>query len=307
MLYRESDCSMAASRIASNLSKPSMAPWYKTLMMCRPTFFDVRHHMLNAHMEMKVPVKKSLALTQWENAYKTLRENNIKVHLLEPHRDLPDMVFTANAGIIHGNKAVVSSFGAVPRQPETQYHIPFFEAQGFEVINPRDDGVEIEGCGDFMPTHDGENFFVAYGFRSAFKAYAYLKDVLSLTKDRLHHMKLMDPYFYHIDTALMSLTNGHLMYYPGAFDEESEKKILEIGGDKTIAIGKEDAMYFACNSVNFEEKGEHIIVGNRFTKALSDKLTNFGYKVIETPYDQFLLAGGSIRCSVLDIGKAALD
>jgi N-dimethylarginine dimethylaminohydrolase len=117
-------------------------------------------------------------------------------------------------------------------------------------------------------------------------------------------MKLMDPYFYHIDTALMSLTLGHLMYYPGAFDEESERKILDIGGDKTIAIEKEDAMYFACNSVNFVEKGEHVIVGNKFSDALKKILTNFGYKVIETPYEQFLLAGGSIRCSVLDIGKS---
>ena len=281
-----------------------MAPWYKTLMMCQPRFFDVHHHMLNAHMDMKTPVKKSLASTQWENVYKTLVENNVKVDLLEPHPDLPDMVFTANAGIIHGNKAVVSNFGAVPRRPETQYHIPFFKERGFEVINPHDDGVEIEGCGDFMPTYDGENFFVAYGFRSSFKAYAYLKDVLSLPNDRLHHMKLMDPYFYHIDTALMSLTLGHLMYYPGAFDEESERKILDIGGDKTIPIEKEDAMYFACNSVNFVGKGEHVIVGNKFSDALKKKLTNFGYKVIETPYEQFLLAGGSIRCSVLDIGKS---
>jgi N-dimethylarginine dimethylaminohydrolase len=295
---------MAALKVASNFSKISMAPWYKTVMMCRPKFFDVRHRLLNAHMDMTIAVKKNLALTQWENAYKTLLANNIKVDLLEPHPDLPDMVFTANAGIVHGNKAVVSSFGAVPRQPETHYHIPFFKERGFEVINPIDDGVEIEGCGDFMPTHDGENFFVAYGFRSSFKAYAYLKDVLSLPKDRLHHMKLMDPYFYHIDTALMSLTHGHLMYYPGAFDKESDKKILDVGGDKTIAIGKEDAMDFACNSVNFEESGEHIIVGNKFSDVLKDKLTNFGYKVIETPYQQFLLAGGSIRCSVLDIGKS---
>ena len=291
---------MAASTIARGVSR---VPWYKTVMMCRPTFFDVKHHMLNAHMEMKISVKKNLALSQWENAYKVLLENNVKVELLEPDPDLPDMVFTANAGIVHGNKAVVSSFRAIPRQPETQYHIPFFKERGFEVINPLDDGVEIEGCGDFMPTHDEENFFVAHGFRSSFKAYAYLKDVLSIPKDRLHHMKLMDPYFYHIDTALMSLTRGHLMYYPGAFDKESERKILDVGEDKTIAIGQEDAMYFACNSVNFEENGQHVIVGNKFTDALRDKLIDFGYKVIQIPFDQFLLAGGSIRCSVLDIGK----
>lgn len=294
---------MAASNVASAMSKVSTPRWYKTVMMCRPKFFDVRHHLLNAHMEMKIAVKKKLALTQWDNTYKILIANNVKVDLLDPHPDLPDMVFTANAGIVHGNKAVVSNFGAVPRRPETQYHTTFFKERGFEVLNPLDDEVEIEGCGDFMPTHNGESFFVAHGFRSSFKAYAYLKDVLSLPKDKLHHMKLMNPYFYHIDTALMSLTHGHLMYYPDAFDKESEKKILDVGGNKVIAIGKEDAMDFACNSVNFEENGEHLIIGNKFSDPLKDKLTNYGYKVIETPYEQFLLAGGSIRCSVLDIGK----
>lgn len=272
-------------------------------MMCRPTYFQVKHHLLNAHMMMKIPVKEALAQSQWENLYKTLITNNVNIDLIECQPDLPDMVFTANAGIIHGNKAVLSNFGAVPRRPETQHHIPFFKEHGFEVINPADDGVELEGCGDFMPTHDGEHFFVAYGFRSAFKAYDYIRDVLSIPRDRLHHMELINPFFYHIDTALMSLTRGHLMYNPEAFSQESEHKILDVGGDKTIAVSQEDSMYFACNSVNFEENGEHIIVGNKFTEQLREKLIDLGYKVIETPYDQFLLSGGSIRCSVLDIGK----
>lgn len=297
---------MVISNLATNCSRISNAQWYKTVMMCRPKYFDVCHHLLNAHMKMKIPVKKGLASKQWENAYNTLHANNVKVELLEPQQGLPDMVFTANAGIVHGNIAVVSSFGAVPRQPETQHHIHFFKDRGFEVIIPSDHNVQIEGCGDFMPTHDGENYFVAYGFRSAFKAYAFIKDALSLPKDRLHHMKLMDPHFYHIDTALMSLTRGHLMYYPGAFDKESEKKILDIGSHKVIPIDRQDAMDFACNSVNFIDNDEHILVGNKFSNDLKRKLNDFGYKVIETPYEQFLLAGGSIRCSVLDIGKSDL-
>ena len=277
--------------------------WYKTLMMCKPKYFQVKHHLLNAHMEMKKAVNQPVAKQQWENLYKTLTSYNVKIDLIEPAQNLVDMVFTANAGIIHGNKAVVSNFGAVPRRRETEHHVKFFQEQGFEVINPVDSGVEIEGCGDFMPTHDGQNYFVAYGFRSTFKAYDYIKDVLSIPRDCLHHMELVNPFFYHIDTALMSLTQGHLMYNPEAFSKEGEKKIWDVGGNKTIPISQEDSMYFACNSVNFEGNGEHIIIGNKFTDALKHKLIDFGYKVVETPYDQFLLSGGSVRCSILDIGK----
>ena len=28
-----------------------------------------------------------------------------------------------------------------------------------------------------------------------------------------------------------------------------------------------------------------------------------GYKCVEVPYDQFLLSGGAVRCSVLDIAQ----
>lgn len=284
-------------------TKTVASGWYKTLMMCRPTYFNVKHHLLNAHMEMKTPVDQSVAMFQWENFYKTLIDKNVKVHLIEPQPGLVDMVFTANAGVIHGDKAVVANFGAVPRRPESQHYIQFFKERGFEVINPEDDGVEIEGCGDFMPTHDGQNFFVAYGFRSSFKAFDYMRNVLSIPRDRLHHMELVNPYFYHIDTALMSLTRGHLMYNPEAFSEESVRKILDVGDDKTIAVSREDSMYFACNSVNFEDNGEHIIIGNKFSEELRQKLADCGYKVIETPYDQFLLSGGSVRCCVLDIDR----
>lgn len=277
-------------------------PW-KHLMMCYPRYFTVKHKFLNAHMTMEKTVTQSIAINQWNNLHNTLVENGVKVEMIEEQPDLVDMVFSANAAIIYENKAVIANFGAVPRVPESQHYLKFFKERNFEVIDPSEDNVHIEGCGDFMNLYDKSHYFVGYGFRSDPEAYPYLKNVLGMSNEKLSSIQLVNKFFYHIDTCLTGLSRGHLMYYPGAFSPEGQLRIQDIGGDKCIAISDEDAFHFACNSVNFENNGEHVIIGNKFTDVLKGQLTDLGYKVIETPYDQFLLGGGSTRCSVLDIGR----
>eukprot|EP00794_Sanderia_malayensis_P003784 gene3784-4307_t len=279
-------------------------PW-KHLMMCRPRYFAVKHRLLNAHMTMEQEVSHGLAVKQWDNFYETLQQNGVKVELVEAQPDLVDMVFSANAAIIFGNKSVIANFGAAPRVPESEHYVKFFKERNFEVIDPATEAgnVHIEGCGDFMSLYDKSHHFVAHGFRSDPEAFPFLKKVLSLSDDQLSSIELVNKFFYHIDTCLTGLSRGHLMYYPKAFSEEGQKRIEEIGDGKCIRISDEDAFYFACNSVNFEHNGEHIIIGNKFSEALSNKLADLGYKTIETPFDQFLLSGGSTRCCVLDIGR----
>ena len=272
-------------------------------MMCYPRYFNVKHLLLNAHMQMKKPVSINLAISQWNNLFNALKENGVKIELIEEQPDLVDMVFSANAAIIHGNKAVIANFGAEPRVPESVHYKKFFAERDFEVIDPSEEGVHIEGCGDFMSLYDKSHYFVAHGFRSDEAAYPYLRDVLQISKGDLSPMQLVNKFFYHIDTCLTSLSRGHLMYFPNAFSEEGNRRIQEVGGNKCIPISEEDAFNFACNSVNFEHEKQHVIVGNKFSKALTSLLKDLGYKLIETPFDQFLLSGGSTRCSVLDIGR----
>ena len=272
-------------------------------MMCYPRYFNVKHFLLNAHMEMKRPVSQSLAVSQWNNFFNALKDLGVKIELIEEQPDLVDMVFSANAAIIFKNKAVIANFGAEPRVPESEHYKKFFAERDFEVIDPSEDGVHIEGCGDFMSLYDKSHYFVAHGFRSDSAAYPYLRDVLQLSKDDLTPMQLVNKFFYHIDTCLTSLSRGHLMYFPNAFNEEGNRRIQEVGGKNCIPISEEDAFYFACNSVNFEHEGNHVIVGNKFSKSLSGLLKDNGYKLVETPFNQFLLSGGSTRCCVLDIGR----
>lgn len=272
-------------------------------MMCYPRFFNVQHLLLNAHMQMKKPVSLPLAISQWNNLFNTLQNNGVKIELVEEQPGLVDMVFSANAAIIYGNKAVIANFGAEPRIPESEHYKKFFAERDFQVIDPSEEGVHIEGCGDFMSLYDKSHYFVAHGFRSDAAAYPYLRDVLQISKDDLSPMQLVNKFFYHIDTCLTSLSRGHLMYFPNAFSEEGNRRIQEIGGKECIPISEEDAFNFACNSVNFEHEEQHLVVGNKFSKTLASLLKDYGYTVIETPFNQYLLSGGSTRCCVLDIGR----
>jgi len=274
-------------------------------MMTYPKFFDVKHYMLNAHMTMSNKVNYEKAMGQWATLHSTLIRLGVKVDLVDPAPGLVDMVFSANAGIVLKNTAIVASFGAEPRRPESDHWLRYFQAKGFDCIDPRDDDVKIEGCGDFMSLQDGSHHFMAHGFRSDQKAYPWFLDVMNMKKENVSSLKLTNPNFYHIDTALLAMSRGHLMYVPTAFDEAGIKRIHEVAGSpkNTIKLSEEDAMAFACNSVNFVTGGVHYVVGNKFSKRLTVQLHHLGYEPIGIGYDEFLKAGGSTRCSVLDVGR----
>jgi N-dimethylarginine dimethylaminohydrolase len=81
--------------------------------MCPPEHFGVLYE-INPWMHREVKVDLDRAREQWEGLASTLRDAGAEIELLEPHPDLPDLVFTANAGIINGRQYVPSRF----RHPE---------------------------------------------------------------------------------------------------------------------------------------------------------------------------------------------
>ncbi|CAE7860245.1 PYRB [Symbiodinium microadriaticum] len=61
--------------------------------------------------------------------------------------------------------------------------------------------------------------------------------------------KLVDPYFYHLDTCFCPLNDeGDYLIYPPAFDAESLKAIREIGNIE-VQVPEDEAKQFACNAV----------------------------------------------------------
>jgi N-dimethylarginine dimethylaminohydrolase len=119
---------------------------------------------------------------------------------------------------------------------------------------------------------------------------------------RVIPLKLVDPRFYHLDTALCPLSGGYLMYYPSAFAPES-LEILDsmIPADKHIRVSDQDAAHFSCNAVELDG---HVIMNNA-SPDLSTKLARAGFQAILTPLTEFLKAGGTAKCLTLKLVEAA--
>lgn len=262
-------------------------------LMCAPDFYDV-DYVINPWMEGNIHrSNQTKAKEQWQALYDILKEL-ASIDLVPPQPGLPDMVFTANAGLVLGNKVVVSRFFHKERQGEEPHFKAWFQSQGFETFElPQD--LPFEGAGDALLDREGRWLWAGYGFRSELDSHPLIAQWLDIEVLSLH---LVDSRFYHLDTCFCPLTGGYLLYYPDAFDTYSNRLIeMRVPFSKRIAISEPDAVNFACNAVNV---GQTIIL-NKASDNLKQRLAAVGFTVIETPLTEFLKAGGAAKCLTLRI------
>src|SRR5436309_7222264 len=163
---------------------------------------------------------------------------------MQPVPGLPDLVFTANAGVVVGRKAVPSRF----RHPERRREEPYFEAwfrdHGYEVIK-LDGGFSFEGAGALLGFPDA--WFGGYRQRSDIRAYLRLSEIFHR---EIIPLELVDSRFYHLDTCFCPLSGGELLYYPPAFDRYAQTVIRDrLDDTKRLVVPQSDALRFACNAV----------------------------------------------------------
>ncbi len=261
--------------------------------MCAPDFYDV-DYVINPWMEGNIHrSSQAQAQAQWQQLHEMLKEL-ATVDLIPPQPGLPDMVFTANAGLVLGNKVVVSRFLHKERRGEEPHFKAWFEKEGFEVFELPPE-LPFEGAGDALLDREGRWLWAGYGFRSELDSHPLLAQWLDIEVLSLH---LIDSRFYHLDTCFCPLTGGYLLYYPDAFDAYSNRLIeLRVPAAKRIPIGESDALNFACNAVNV---GQTVIM-NKASGSLRQRLTSLGFVVRETPLTEFLKAGGAAKCLTLRI------
>ena len=261
------------------------------ILMCPPDYFSV-DYVINPWMAGN---EGQLDIDRARDQWRALRDELAAVAdiaLLEPQPDLPDLVFTANAGFVEGNKVVPSHFMPHERRPEEAYLKQWFAEQGYELYVLPDD-IGFEGAGDCLIDRAGPWLWTGYGFRTEIEAHAFLakwfdREIVSI--------RLVDSRFYHIDTCLCPLTGGYLLYYPGAFDAESIAAIeSRVPPDKRICVSADEAGDFTCNAVNV---GDHVFA-HRFSGALKKQLGAAGFTVHEVRLSEFLKAGGSAKCLTL--------
>ena len=269
------------------------------ILMCAPDHYDV-DYVINPWMEGNVhKSSQDRAVEQWNKLHDVL-QGLAEVDLITPQKGVPDMVFTANAGLVLGDRAVVSRFYHPERQGEEPYFKQWFADNGFTTYElPRD--LPFEGAGDALLDREGRWLWAGYGFRSELDSHSYLAKWLDI---EVLSLRLIDDRFYHLDTCFCPLVGGYLLYYPGAFDSYSNHLIEKrVPAEKRIAIQEADAINFACNSVNVEQN----VVMNKASNSLKKQLGDAGFNVIETPLTEFLKAGGAAKCLTLRINEPVLE
>jgi lysine-ketoglutarate reductase/saccharopine dehydrogenase-like protein (TIGR00300 family) len=262
-------------------------------LMCAPDHYDV-DYVINPWMEGNIhKSSRDRAVEQWQKLHHLLKEH-ATVDLVPPQKGVPDMVFTANAGLVLGDSVVLSRFLHKERQGEEPYFKQWFEENGYTVNElPKD--LPFEGAGDALLDREGRWLWAGYGFRSELDSHPYLAKWLDI---EVVSLRLIDERFYHLDTCFCPLANGYLLYYPGAFDSYSNRMIeMRVAPEKRIAIEEADAVNFACNTVNID----HIVIMNKASDALKASLGNAGFQVMETPLTEFLKAGGAAKCLTLRV------
>jgi len=269
------------------------------ILMCPPDYFKVEY-VINPWMaghEGSLDIE--LAKKQWRTLRDTLAEH-AEIVEMEPLPDLPDMVFTANAGVVYGNKAIASHFMPHERRPEEPHFKKWFRESGFELLD-LDEKIGFEGAGDCLLDRGGPWLWTGYGFRTEIEAHEEIRKFFDI---ELISIRLTDSRFYHIDTCFCPLTGGFLMYHPPAFDFDSRMAIEgRVPPHKRIVVDTADAGNFACNAVNV---GQTVFL-NRASEPLKARLMLYGFTVVEVDLSEFLKAGGSAKCLTLKLNEPVYD
>ena len=264
-------------------------------LMCVPDHYRV-DYVINPWMEGNVQETSPRHVTrQWQLLSCAIHER-ARVELIRSEAGWPDMVFTANAGLVAGRTVVLSRFRHQERQGEEPFFRQWFEAQDYKVHELPVE-VSFEGAGDALFQGDERWLWAGYGFRTTRDSHAYLARWLDV---EVISLRLIDPRFYHLDTCLCPLSGGYLLYYPPAFSTYSNQLIEQrVPSSKRIPVGTADALAFACNAVNI---GTDLIL-NQASNHLKQRLAQLGFHVMETPLTEFLKAGGAAKCLTLCLAE----
>jgi len=256
----------------------------RNLLLCPPDHYGIEYE-INPWMSRERGADKPLVQAQWKGLFDQLSKLDCKVELITPQPGLPDMVFTANAGLTVGKKFIPSNFRHKERSGEAQFFADWMEARGYEIIwLPKE--LYFEGEGDALFGRDV--LFCGYKFRSDINSHRALADLLGCL---VVSVELVDPRFYHIDTCFSPLPDGGAVWFPDAFDEYGQRAIRE-HLQNLIEVAPEEAAHFSCNAVVL---GHDIVLPEGAPKLVT-QLRDRGYTCHPLPMTEFLKAGGACKC-----------
>lgn len=257
------------------------------ILMCPPDHYGIEYE-INPWMNRSLGAVRALAFRQWQQLHDTLVNLGVCVETMTPQPGLPDLVFTANAGLVFHTRFLSSRFRHEVRAKESPHFDAWFAANGFAVEHLPEHTFH-EGAGDAL--FCGDTLFAGYRTRSDASAHQWVGEKLGV---RVLPLELVNPRFYHLDTCFCPLAPGEALYFPDAFDTYG-KRVLYTHVPKLIAVEEPEAHRFGCNAVVVGKT----VVHNSQCPRMGEALTRAGYKSVEVELDEFLKAGGSAKCLTL--------
>ena len=264
-------------------------------LMCMPTFFEVSYE-INPWMDVTVSTDAELAVAQWEVLRDTYLSWGHTVDLIDPVAGLPDMVFAANGATVIDGLVYSAKFRYAERAPEGPLYQKWFADAGFVTHT----AAEVnEGEGDILKV--GDDILAGWGFRTDITSHA---ELARLTGRTVVSLELVDPHYYHLDTALTVLDPGpaHPMvaYHPAAFSAASQRVLAERYPD-ALHIDDADAGHLGLNAVS---DGLNVVIAPGAV-GLAAALRERGFRPHAVDTSELLKGGGGAKCCTLEIRTAA--
>jgi N-dimethylarginine dimethylaminohydrolase len=264
------------------------APRRRSYLMCPPTYFTVRY-AINPWMDPSAPVDVERAMRQWQRLRETFLGLGHTVATIEPVPGMPDMVFAANGATVVGGRSLGARFRHPQRAAEAPAYLGWLRSHGYrpavaaEAVN--------EGEGDLV--YAGRAIIAGHGFRSDAAVQAEAEELFGLP---VIGVRLVDPRYYHLDTALCVLDERTAAYYPPAFDDAA-RAALGSFFDALIEAKDEDAEVLGLNAIS---DGRHVVLPEQAT-GLAAQIKAHGFEPVGVDMSEFLKAGGGPKCCALEL------
>ena len=262
-------------------------------LMCPPTHFTVSYQ-INPWMNAKVATDAALAGRQWRVLRDTYVDLGHTVDVIDPLPQYPDMVYAANGATVIDGIAYSAKFRHNERAGEAPAYLEWLVAAGF---TPAHAAETNEGEGDLL--HVGGMILAGTGFRTSTAAHHEAQEVFGRP---VISLQLVDPHFYHLDTALTVLRDDLIAYYPPAFSPGSQQVLARLFPDAILAT-ESDAGALGLNAVS---DGQHVIHAPAATN-LAAQICERGLEPIAVDTSELLKGGGGAKCCTLILRTADDD
>ena len=259
----------------------------RTYLMCPPRYFAVEY-AINPWMNPDEPVNTALAMHQWWQLRETFIRLGHVVHTIDPRPGLPDMVFAANGATVIGGTALGARFRHPQRAAEGPAYLAWLGRSGYTGVLPRSVN---EGEGDIV--FAGRAIIAGHGFRTDEAVKSELEGLFGLP---VLSVRLVDPRFYHLDTALCVLDADTAAYYPAAFDDAGQAALAGHFAE-LIEAKDEDADVLGLNAIS---DGRHVVLPEQAT-GLATQIADKGFEPVGVDMSEFLAAGGGPKCCTLEL------